>query len=346
MAAGVKTMEECYFVQAPKNEANRILTHLLKNDLVRKDLKIRNEADKVLIPVKEVFPLKHYRTSLGRFMERELPVSPVEQISIKMQTSGSDERIPDKFIRLGDALVFKESRLLNWSEELLEATAQQFSVHSIYLDSGIGNSVRREPVMKLIYGPGGDIIHQEGEVRYSFDPSKVMFSPGNVNIRLSKRYENLDGKTVLDMFAGIGYFSLHAGTRSRKATIYASEINPVSFKYLEKNILLNSLEKTVKPLQGDCRTISREIVADYIIMGHFDCMDYLSSALIHSRRGTVIDLHLLLDTGNINSGYLSVIQKASAFGYTLDLLDQEIVKSYGPHLWHISVKFIISDTKL
>ncbi len=339
-------MEECDYVDASKEEANRILAHLLKNDLVRKDLKIRYEQGKVLIPVKDKFPLTKYRTSRGSFMERELQIAPTEKILRKMQSSGSDQGIPSKYIKLGKALVFKESRFKRWSKGLLEATAGQFGVDSIYIDSGIGSDIKREPSIELIYGPGGKIIHQEGDVRYRFDPSKVMFSPGNVNARLSKRDENLDGKVVLDMFAGIGYFALHAGSRSRKATIYACEINPVSFGFLKESISLNSLEETVQPLAGDCRNIPRDIIADEIIMGHFDSLDYLSNALLHSRKDTVIDMHFLLDTGNLRTGYMAAINKAHSFGYTLDCTGQDVVKSYGPHLWHVSAKFLVTGIRI
>ncbi len=340
-------VEECNYVDAPKKDANSILAHLLKNDLVRKDLKIRYEKGKVLIPVKERFHLKQYGTLKGVFTEREVQKSPAEQIMERLQSTGSVQEIPDKFIKLGKALVFKESRrYTNWSRELLVATAEQFGVDSIYVDSGIGSNVTREPSIELIYGPGGDIVHREGEIRYCFDPSRVMFSPGNVNARLSKRDEDLDGKVVLDMFAGIGYFSLQAGSRSKGSTIYACEINPVSFKYLRENVKLNSLENTIKPIQGDCRNVPRKIVADEIIMGHFDCLDYLSGALLHCKKGTIIDLHMLLDTGNVETGHESAIRAASVFGYTLDCVGKDVVKSYGPHLWHISVKLEVTGIKL
>lgn len=339
-------MEECNYVGAPKREANSILAHLLKNDMVRKDLKIRYERGEVLIPVKENFPLNQYRTMRGEFRGRDVQEPPAEKILKRMKAAGSNQKIPDKFIRFGKALIFKESRLKGWSRELLEATAVQFGVDSIYVDSGIGSTATREPAIVRIFGPGGEVTHREGEIRYRFDPAKVMFSPGNVNARLSKRDENLDGKILLDMFAGIGYFSLQAGSRSTKSTIYACELNPVSFGYLKENILLNSLGGTVKPIQGDCRAIPRDIIADEIIMGHFDCMDYLSGALLHSRQGTVIDMHLLLDTENLEAGYGTAVKAASVFGYILDFLGMDIVKSYGPHLWHVSMKLEVTSIRL
>lgn len=337
-------MENCDFVTAPKEDANRILSQLLRSDAVRKDLKIRYTGEQVLIPVKQSNPLGRYTTSMGKFQKRELPVPPAEQVRMEMRMKGSNLKVPSKFIQFGKAIVFKESLMGDWSQELLKSTAERFGVDSIYIDYGIESSVRRAPSIRLIYGPGGDIIHQEGEVRYTFDPSRVMFSPGNVNVRLSKRDEDFNGRTVIDMFAGIGYFSLHVASGSKRSTVYACELNPVSFHYLEKNIAINSLENVIKPVLGDCRRLPPEVIGDHIIMGHFDCMDFMSNALYHSRKGTVIDFHLLLDTRSLGSGWSSIITSASKFGYSLDFLEQTLVKSYGPHMWHVVIKTIVTRT--
>lgn len=337
-------MEECTFVSVPKEEANRVISHLLKIGVVRKDLKIRYENGEVLIPVKEEIPVGIYSTDTGNFQERNLPVAPTELIERSMGAISSGMKVPPKYILLGNAIIFKDSRLKKWSTALLGKIAEQFRVESVYLDTGIKNSVKREPEINLLYGPGGDTIHQEGDIKYCFDPSKVMFSPGNVNVRLAKREEDFNGKTVIDMFAGIGYFSLHAASRSKEATIYACEINPVSFHYLQENIRLNSLGDVIIPVEGDSRKISKKVIADYVIMGHFECPKYIAAALLHSRNGTVIDFHMLLDTGNLQDGWLELSRRASQLGYNIDLQNQILVKSYGPHLWHVVCRISVTRT--
>lgn len=336
-------MEECIFVSAPKREANKILAHLLRIDLVRKDLKIRTSQDHVLIPVKNDDSKIKFEKGKGKFQRRELPVSPTDQVIRIMRSRGTELEVPPKFIRLGKALIFKDSRFKEWSEDLLSTVAEKFGVDTIYLDSGITSSVRREPSMKLLFGPGGDTIHTEGSIRYCLDPAKVMFSPGNVNVRIAKRGEAFDGKVILDMFAGIGYFSLHAASGSRKAKIYSCELNPVSLHYLEINIGMNSLGDIIIPIPGDCRKLPSNIIADHIIMGHFECLRFMSSALLHSKMGTTIDFHLLLDTNGINEGWYTVVKSALSFGFRLEYLGQDVVKSYGPHLWHVVTKMKVRD---
>lgn len=335
-------MQNSLFIAAEKNEANRVLSYLLKKDLVRKDLRIRYDGESVMVPVKHGPLPKGYVAGSGYFEERGIPVSPVERIRKLMKVEGNHISIPSKFIRLGSSIIFKENRMPGWRELDLNIVANELGIKSIYVDFGIGRTVERRPDIRLIFGPGGDVVHEEGRVRYFLDPSRIMFSPGNVNIRQAVPVDDISGKTVLDMFAGIGYFSLQIAARYPDAKVYSCEINPVAYGYLEKNISTNSLERSLVPLFGDCRSVTDGIVADYIIMGHFDAMKFLSTALLRSKQGTMVDFHLLVDSNNIDTHWGEIITAASRFGYILDFVEQRVVKSYGPHMWHVSTTMKVS----
>ena len=59
-----------------------------------------------------------------------------------------------------------------------------------------------------------------------------------INLELSR------GRTVYDIGANIGYFSIGMGVYGSKR-IYSFEPNPLAFKYLEENVKLNNLSKKV-----------------------------------------------------------------------------------------------------
>ena len=334
----------CECLTVPKESANRILSYLLKRNKVRKDLKIISDLDYVHIPVKQAVAIAGASNSKLDFQDRELPVSPTDRVNLKLKKMGVKGKFPKKFIRLGDSLFLKENRMPAFPGVAYRIIAEEFHANSIYLDRGIGETPIREPDVVLLWGKGGSTTHEENGVFYSFDPTKVMFSPGNVNSRIGESREDLGSKTVVDMFAGIGYFTLQIAIGSRDAKVYACELNPNSYRYLVQNIERNRLEMSITPLPGDCRLSTVGISADYILMGHFDSLNFLSAALRMSHKGTVINMHILCDTASLDTHWQKIQEKASHLGYLVDYLSQKLVKSYGPHLWHVSTKMIVVRT--
>ena len=59
-----------------------------------------------------------------------------------------------------------------------------------------------------------ETINKENGCLFKLDLAKVMWSKGNNNERLRIAKLVGDGETVIDMFAGIGYFSIHIAVHS------------------------------------------------------------------------------------------------------------------------------------
>ena len=118
-------------------------------------------------------------------------------------------------------------------------------------------------------------LHIEKGIRYSFDAARVMFSSGNTTERMHFGVDvAAAGETVVDMFAGIGYFTLPlAVSMSHPARIVAIEKNPDSCAYLACNTLLNDCVDFVVVLNGDNRTTGGLFVgkAQRVIMGYLPC---------------------------------------------------------------------------
>ncbi len=155
-----------------------------------------------------------------------------------------------------------------------------------------------------------------------------MFSQGN---RIEKmRMAGLIGRSgkherVADMFAGIGYFSIPMAGCG--AEVHAMEINPAAFGFLNRTIEKNGLVDRVKPSLGDCRDLLSGTY-DRIVMGHFDAITMLPSALDHAGPGTTVHLHSI---GPVEGRILEIIE-GSGFSATISL---HRVKKYRPHEWHI-----------
>jgi tRNA (guanine37-N1)-methyltransferase len=114
-----------------------------------------------------------------------------------------------------------------------------------------------------------ETVHNEYGCKYLLDVRKVYFSPrlGYEHDRVSRLVN--EGETVIDMFSGIGPFSILIAKRRSLVKVYAIDVNPEAIRYLEENVRLNKVTGKVIPLLGDCGNIVHmklRGVADRVIM--------------------------------------------------------------------------------
>jgi tRNA wybutosine-synthesizing protein 2 len=198
--------------------------------------------------------------------------------------------------------------------------------------------LKREPEVNVLIGEGTETIHRENHCFYKLDVSKIMWSKGNTTER--KRIAGLvnEGETVVDLFAGIGYFSIPIAVHSPVEKIHSIEINPTAYNYLCENITLNDVSDKIKPLSGDCREITPEGVADRVLMGYIgNTHHYLDVALKALKdEGGVIHYH---ESVPDKLKFIRPVDrvKESAEGFEVDILNKRIIKQYSPGVYHVVV---------
>ncbi|MDO9324937.1 MAG: SAM-dependent methyltransferase [Methanoregula sp.] len=190
------------------------------------------------------------------------------------------------------------------------------------------NEVTRTPATEVLWGDVGEVRHQENGYSYFLDPRRVMFSQGNrvEKLRMAALVKESGlQERIADMFAGIGYFTVPmAGSGGR---VHAMEINPVAFAYLERNIMANGLSDCVTASLGDCRALLSGTY-NRIIMGHFDAIEMLPSALKHAETGSTIHVH------SIGSVEDRITECCAGAGFSPTIMVHK-VKKYRPHAWHV-----------
>lgn len=87
-------------------------------------------------------------------------------------------------------------------------------------------------------GDGWVKMVQHG-LSFQWDVTKVMFSRGNVNERRRMGLMNAAGETLVDLFCGIGYFTVPLLACGRVSKAYACEWNPDSVEALRRNLVAN-----------------------------------------------------------------------------------------------------------
>jgi tRNA (guanine37-N1)-methyltransferase len=82
-------------------------------------------------------------------------------------------------------------------------------------------------------------IHRESGCMFSVDVEKCYFSPRLFYERMRIAKLVKDGETIVNMFAGVGCFSLVIAKHSNAEKIYSIDINPVAVQYMRENVKLN-----------------------------------------------------------------------------------------------------------
>nr|MBA4405230.1 class I SAM-dependent methyltransferase family protein [Nanoarchaeum sp.] len=212
-------------------------------------------------------------------------------------------------------------------------------IHTVCLIKEISN-VERKPKIEIIAGckRSTQTLHKEHGCQFLLDVSKIMWSQGNKEerIRLVKLVKPKE--TIVDMFAGIGYFSIFIAKHSKPRKIYAIDINPDAIEYLRKNIWLNNVENKIEVLQGDCRKFANllENTADRIIMGYlFKTEKFLPYALKIAKNNAIIHFHRTVKQEEIEKIKKKVIKIGDKNKVKIKVLKTVKVKSYAPKILHI-----------
>ncbi|MEE0938854.1 class I SAM-dependent methyltransferase family protein [Methanobrevibacter sp.] len=239
-----------------------------------------------------------------------------------------------KWKRIGDILIL-DSKFQYGSYQDLENLSKKHNVKTIMKIDHI-QGTKREPVYNIIYGSETETINKENGCLFKLDLAKVMWSKGNNNerLRIAKLVE--DDEVVLDMFAGIGYFSIPIGVHSNAKQIYSIEINPNSYFYLNENIKLNKLDN-VTPILGDCKIHAPKYKADRIVMGYVKTTHhYLDVAINSLNEGGILHYHETVPEKLMKTRPVDRII-SQAGDRDVEILKINKIKKYAPGVEHIVV---------
>lgn len=327
-----------------KNQAETIKCILVEQGIIDDKRKIKRYEDKVEIPVKTIpdIAAEFEVVEQKNYLQRK-PFIPFEEIKklLKDIPERDLKHLPRKWEKFGDVLVVKMPGISE-KERVARAYAQVLDCKTVLEDVRGISGITRTPHFTFIYGDNAETVHIENGIKYRFDVSRIMFSSGNVDERIRMASVAQRHEVVVDMFAGIGYFTLPLAVHGG-AKVFACEINPVAYTYLSHNCMLNQVTDRVVPLLGDCRKVAPQGVASRIVMGYFDSLSFLSHALGVLKNEGVIHLHQKCREEDFPE---RILKKAADIareqGKKVELLFNKKIKSYAPRIIHGVLDIMIS----
>lgn len=205
------------------------------------------------------------------------------------------EHLIASFDIVGDIAIIKVPEELEHRKHVIaEAVTEQHShVRTVLRKTGEREGEYRIADYEVLLGDSTETLYREHGCRFRLDPTTVYFSErlGHERQRVLEKASR--GETVLDMFAGVGPFTILLA-RKKDAQVHAFEKNPAAVDYLEENVLLNKVEERVDVYGGDVRETlpGMDVMADRIIMNHPSASgEFAGLAAEHIRGGGTIHFY-------------------------------------------------------
>lgn len=159
-------------------------------------------------------------------------------------------QIPQRWEKYGDLVLLPEGAFSSprWQRVIGDETTLFWNVVAEALDvvrlgilHPIADNGIREARVALVLGSHGVVQHVDNGIVYSWDVTRCMYSSGNITEKIRIAGFDCSNEVVVDLFAGIGYFTLPYLKHANAKHVYACEWNPEAIKALKNNLTLNKV---------------------------------------------------------------------------------------------------------
>ena len=273
-----------------------------------------------------------------------------ESVGQLIQQNGADssllDSLPKRWEKFADVALLPRTAFTEegWNvvrgPELWSTIASALKVKRVGV---IGEIVgeKRESTVKLLHGEDDWVVRRENGIDYGYNFTQCMFSAGNVNERRRMGEVARIGETVVDLFSGIGYYTLPMLVNSQVNHVHCCEWNPVAVKALELSLDRNNVANRCTIHEGDNRLTAPYLSgqADRVILGLLPTAEGGFELAINCLKkiGGCLHIHGIAPASDHDSWVDETITKLSNLNHDFSITktSQVRVKSYAPHWDHI-----------
>ncbi len=188
-------------------------------------------------------------------------------------------------------------------------------------------------------------IHREYGCRFKVDLDKAYFSPrlAYERIRVARLIQQAGRQEdLVNMFAGVGSFSIIIAKHCRVGKVYSIDINPDAVRLMEENIRLNKVQDEVVPIEGDARAVIEtqlKGVADRVLMPLPErAYEYLDVAVLALRDSGWIHYYDFTHAKGEDPQQKvteRMAERMRELGFPFDLRQSRIVRDVGPNWFQV-----------
>uniref|UniRef100_A0A8C2YYC0 tRNA(Phe) (4-demethylwyosine(37)-C(7)) aminocarboxypropyltransferase n=1 Tax=Cyclopterus lumpus TaxID=8103 RepID=A0A8C2YYC0_CYCLU len=259
--------------------------------------------------------------------------------------------LPRSFQRHGDLLLMGDNcfSLPLWrkmDQHVWSVVAKGLGAKRLAKMSRISRDGFRSPVVTVLLGEHSWVKHVDKRIRYEFDVTRCMFSAGNITEKLRVAGFDCRGETVVDLYAGIGYFTLPYLVHAGASRVHACEWNPDAVKALQKNLQAKGVSDRCTAHQGDNRQLQLCAVADRVNLGLIPSSEDgwpVACRLLNRTTGGILHIHQNVTSASPIAAHRPSGKRAdreawqdiTGARWRTNNRHVEHVKSYAPHVHHV-----------
>jgi len=316
-------MMESLCIRVPRTEGELSRKKLIELCLLDNNLKIKSDAAYLLIPVlKPIEGLGILEKDVFEIAQRENPLT----------------QVPGAYELIGNIAIIDQHE--ENAPEIAKVLLQHKNIKTIFqATSAVCGEYRTRELLFIVGEQQTETIYRENGCRYLLDVTQVYFTPrlSTERIRIADQVKN--GDKVVDMFAGIGPFSILIAKRYPRAHVIAVDKNPVAIKYLRENVRLNKV-KNIEIKEGDARDEVKGISdADHVIMNlPHSGLEFIDSAFGIIKKGGAIHFYAISHENDLFEGLIREIEAhANKSGLAVCPIDRRVVRPYAPYQYNVCI---------
>ena len=269
-------------LKVPEKQGEKIIASAIKLRLFEKSMEIQRDEENLCIPLvrqpeqNEQATLKSqlpdYQLETRVFTQKQPPALTLMQALENKLPPHLLASLPQALDVVGDIAVVEIPPELESSREIVgEAILKTHkNLKTVLAKAGAISGTFRLRQFTFIAGEHKtQTIHREFGCQYHVDVAEAYFSPrlSHEHMRVASLVQPTE--TVLDLFAGVGPFSVLIGKKNPTVKVYAVDINPEAVRLLKVNVRVNRVENRVYPVLGEAGQLAAAELkgsADRLIM--------------------------------------------------------------------------------
>ncbi|MCW4021448.1 MAG: class I SAM-dependent methyltransferase family protein [Candidatus Bathyarchaeota archaeon] len=342
-------------IKVPKKSGVKAIDLAAHLNLLNRDLRVSLEGEYLCVPLikkptgvdaeKIVTVLPESKITTRDFRKRSKYPPTAIDFARELLPRDLIDFFPSSMDFVGDIVIVEvPSQLESYKKTLGEIILRSHrNVRTVLAKAGAVGGARRLRRFELLAGQDRtQTVHREHGCIYYLDLAKVYFSP-----RLSFEHNRVasqvvEGETVIDMFAGIGPFSILIAKKHVGVKVYAIDLNPEAVEYLQRNIIANRVHERIVPIIGDAKEVVPSRLAksaDRVIMNLPDrAIDFLSPACDALKpRGGIIHLyHFESGPNPIETARRKLSETVERIGYKIQNVPlARVVREVSPYRYQV-----------